>query len=123
MRRSLIAAMMTPLLLGPALAHELEVGPFRISHPWTHASPAGATAAPLYMSITLTGESADRLIGASSPVADRVEFHRHTRWARHFPRGHIIPGGDFLHVVHEQVEVLEVAPELVHLVDGGEDVD
>jgi periplasmic copper chaperone A len=79
MRRSLIATMATALWLGSASAHELEVGPFRITHPWTPASPAGATAAPLYMSITLTGESADRLIGASSPVADRVEFHRHTR--------------------------------------------
>ena len=79
MIRSLFAVMGTALLLGSASAHELEVGPFRISHPWTHASPAGATAAPLYMTITLTGEGADRLIGAASPVADRVEFHRHAR--------------------------------------------
>jgi hypothetical protein len=47
MRRSLIATMATALWLGSASAHELEVGPFRITHPWTPASPAGATAAPL----------------------------------------------------------------------------
>jgi hypothetical protein len=79
MTRKLFAALSTALLLGSASAHELEVGPFRITHPWTHASPARATAAPLYMTITLTGESADRLIGAASPVADGVEFHRHAR--------------------------------------------
>jgi periplasmic copper chaperone A len=73
----LFAAALAALTVSSALAHELEVGPFQITHPWTHASPAGATAAPIYMTVALSRGSADRLIGAASPVADGAEVHRH----------------------------------------------
>jgi len=47
--------------------------PVKIEDPWTRATPPGAKVGAGYMKITSTG--ADRLIGASSPAAARVELH------------------------------------------------
>ena len=45
----------------------------RIDDPWTRATPPGAKVGAGYMKITST--AVDRLIGASSPAAARVELH------------------------------------------------
>ena len=45
----------------------------RIEDPWTRATPPGAKVGAGYMKITST--AADRLLGASSPAAARVELH------------------------------------------------
>jgi copper(I)-binding protein len=45
----------------------------RIDDPWTRATPPGAKVGAGYMKIT--SPAADRLIGASSPAAARVELH------------------------------------------------
>ena len=60
---------------GVATAHEYSVGGIKVVHPWTHATPAGATTAVAYLKITNTGSLPLRLIGGSTPVADRVEIH------------------------------------------------
>ena len=65
------------LLAGTANAHELRFGPIRITHPWAHASPSGASAVPVHMKIILDSGAPDRLIGGSSPVARAVEIHAH----------------------------------------------
>ena len=60
---------MTNLLVALLLA----ATPVKIEDPWTRATPPGAKVAAGYMRIT--GGAADRLIGASSPAAARVELH------------------------------------------------
>ena len=44
-------------------------------HPWSRATPPGATVAVGYMEIRNNGKQPDRLIAASTPVAKRVEMH------------------------------------------------
>ena len=60
---------MTSLLVALLLA----ATPVKIEDPWTRATPPGAKVAAGYMRIT--SGAADRLIGASSPAAARVELH------------------------------------------------
>ena len=43
-------------------------------HPWTRATPPGAKTGAGFMQLKNAG-AADRVVGASSPVAGRVEMH------------------------------------------------
>ena len=57
------------LIAPPALAELM------IENPWAGATPPGAVVGGGYLVIRNTGAIADRLIGASSPAAERVEMH------------------------------------------------
>jgi copper(I)-binding protein len=62
------------LLLTLALAATSVFAQVRIEDPWSRATPPGAKIGAGYMKIT-GGAAADRLVGASSPAAARVELH------------------------------------------------
>jgi periplasmic copper chaperone A len=59
----------------PAFA---ETGAIKIEQPWSRATPGGATAGAVYLSIQNSSAVADRLTGASSDVAARTEVHEMT---------------------------------------------
>jgi copper(I)-binding protein len=59
------------LLATPAFAQ------IEIDNAWTRATPPGAKTAAGYMTIRNQSSSPDRLIGAASPLAARVEMHVH----------------------------------------------
>lgn len=61
-----------------APAHEFKVGQLVIGHPWTRETPGGAKIAGGYLTVTNTGSESDRLVGASSVAAGRVEIHEMT---------------------------------------------
>jgi copper(I)-binding protein len=63
------------LLAIPAGAHETAKGPIRVEHPWSRPTPPNARAGVVYLG--LSSQADDRLIGGSSPMADRVELHKH----------------------------------------------
>ena len=64
---------------GAASAHGYTSGDLAIAHPYALATPPGATTGGAYLKeIDNHGKSGDALIGASSPVADRVEIHSMT---------------------------------------------
>ena len=46
-----------------------------IQEPWSRATPPGAKVAAGYLVVVNKSASADRLVGASSPAAARVETH------------------------------------------------
>jgi hypothetical protein len=50
-----------------------------IESPWARATAPGATVAGGYMTIRNAGAAPDRLLGASSPAATRVELHVHVK--------------------------------------------
>lgn len=78
MKRSLVALgfLLAPLLLpGAALAHGFQKGDLSVRHPWTRATPPGAKVGVGYLEIRNAGKDPDRLIGASTPAAERVELH------------------------------------------------
>jgi copper(I)-binding protein len=67
-------------LLLPALlaqAHEYEVGPLHIDHPWSREMPPVAPTAAAYFVVHNKGSEADRLLGVSTPVAGKAELHEH----------------------------------------------
>lgn len=63
------------LLAGAVAAHDYRAGDLTIEHPWTRATPAGATVAAGYMVIHNSGSDPDRLIAGTAPFAGRVEIH------------------------------------------------
>jgi len=62
----------------PAGAAEYTAGTITVADPWTRAMPPGAKVGGGFMIITNSGDSADRLVGISSPRADRGEVHEMT---------------------------------------------
>jgi len=86
MKRLLLLAMFvaTPVL-----------GQVQIEHAWTRATPPGAKVGGGYMTIKNAG-AADKLVGASSSVAAKVELHVHINdngvmKMREVPGGYDIP--------------------------------
>jgi copper(I)-binding protein len=79
MIRTLFAAVVAACLGGglaaPALAHDYKLGDLEIHHPWARASIGAAKAGAAYMSVVNQGTSPDHLIGAASPVAEKVQIH------------------------------------------------
>jgi copper(I)-binding protein len=59
----------------PALAHGFQKGEMNVRHPWTRATLPGASVAAGYLEIRNSGREPDRLLGASTPLAERVELH------------------------------------------------
>ena len=49
-----------------------------VEHPWARATPKGAKTGAAYMILMNKGASADRLIGATTPLAGEVQFHKET---------------------------------------------
>ena len=59
----------------PALAHGYEKSDLHVRHPWARATLSGGKVAAGYMEIRNSGREPDRLVGASTPYAERVELH------------------------------------------------
>ncbi|WP_029008867.1 copper chaperone PCu(A)C [Azospirillum halopraeferens] len=53
------------------------VGTIAIVAPWARATAPNARVGGTYMTLTNDGEAVDRLVAASSPVAEKVELHTH----------------------------------------------
>jgi periplasmic copper chaperone A len=98
------------LSAGPAIAHDYRAGDIEIGHPWTRATPPSARVGGGYLTLNNEGGSPDRLVGASSPVAGRVEIHSMDMTdgvmrMRRLPDGIAIPAGG----------TVELAPGGLHL--------
>jgi uncharacterized protein YcnI/copper(I)-binding protein len=59
----------------PAGTDTYKIGDLLVASPWTRATPGGAKIAGGYLKVTNSGTSADRLTGATTASADRVEIH------------------------------------------------
>ena len=73
LRRSSLAL---AVVAGAAFAHGSTVGDIEIGHPYAKPSLPGTTnGAAYFATLENTGNSADRLLRASTPMATRVELH------------------------------------------------
>jgi hypothetical protein len=70
---TLIAALLTT---AAAEAHDFTHGALQIVHPAIPLPFAGATSAAGYLTVTNTGDTADRLTGATAGFADAAMLHR-----------------------------------------------
>src|SRR5579859_1995114 len=76
---ALIAALLLALSFSsPVYAQTATRDTIAVQQPWARATPKGAKTGAAYMTLLNNGASADRLIGASTPVADKVQFHKET---------------------------------------------
>jgi len=83
-RRGVLHTMTAFALLGasiatPAHAHDFRAGQLVIDHPYATPSLAGTPNGAAYLrGIRNRGSAPDRLVAASTPVAERVELHEMT---------------------------------------------
>ncbi|MBX9826764.1 MAG: copper chaperone PCu(A)C [Xanthobacteraceae bacterium] len=82
MKSVLLAIVMAPVLApvlafatGAASAHDYKVGSLEIQHPWSRATPRGASVAGGYLKIVNKGTAPDRLVGGSTEAAPKFEIH------------------------------------------------
>jgi hypothetical protein len=74
--RYLIAAVMVVLGSWTAVAAQTTAsGNISVEHAWARASPKGAPNGVTYLTLVNKGADADRLVGASSPVAENIRIH------------------------------------------------
>jgi copper(I)-binding protein len=75
----LIAAILLALCVGnKSQAQTSAANPIVIEQPWARATPGGARTGAAYMTLINNGPSGDRLLGATTPLADKVRFHKET---------------------------------------------
>jgi len=61
--------------IGIGYADDALVGTLKLTNPWARATPKGATVGGGYLTITNTGNAADRLVGGASDISSRFEIH------------------------------------------------
>jgi periplasmic copper chaperone A len=69
------AALLACLIAAPVRAQEVKAGDLVITQAWSRATPGGAKIAGGYLTIENKGTAADRLIGGSGDVSDKIEVH------------------------------------------------
>lgn len=75
-RSATVALALASLLLAPAVrGHDFRIGDLVIDHPYALPAPAGSRDGAAFLrGLRNAGQRADRLLGASTPVADAVEL-------------------------------------------------
>lgn len=46
-----------------------------VEHPWARATPGGAKTGATYLALKNNGDAPDQLLGATTSLADKVQFH------------------------------------------------
>jgi uncharacterized protein YcnI/copper(I)-binding protein len=59
----------------PADGESYSIGDLKVTAPWTRATPGGAKIAGGYLTVTNNGKEPDRLVSATTAVADHAEIH------------------------------------------------
>ena len=124
MRRTFLrAALMTgaafvslPFLGAPLAAHDFRAGDLAIGHPWTRAVAARAPTAAGYMTIRNAGSAPDRLLGAETPQAGRVELHEMSMTdgimrMRPVPGGIALPPGQEVRLAPGGLHLMLIGPQ------------
>ncbi|TXF13024.1 copper chaperone PCu(A)C [Pelomicrobium methylotrophicum] len=75
MRRLMAALLCIGFVSAPAAADEVKAGTITIADAWARATPPAAQVGGAYLILKNAG-SPDKLVSASTPVAERTEFHR-----------------------------------------------
>lgn len=63
------------LASGLGMAHDYTHGAIGITHPWARFTAPGAPNGAVYLVIQNTGTETERLLGAATPRAEKVELH------------------------------------------------
>jgi copper(I)-binding protein len=69
------AALLVSIAASPAHADEVKAGDLVISQAWSRATPNGAKIGAGYFTIENKGTVADKLIGVTGEISDKIEVH------------------------------------------------
>lgn len=99
MKQMILAFLAIVATCGIATAHHFEKDGLVIKHPWTRATPNGASVGVGYLTITNNGKNSDRLTGGTFEGAADVEVHEmkmkgDTMMMRHLSDGLEIEPGE-----------------------------
>ena len=73
--KSILLATFLALAATAASGHEYKLGSLEIKHPWSRATPKGASVAGGYMTLINNGSTPDRLVGGTNENATKFEMH------------------------------------------------
>jgi periplasmic copper chaperone A len=73
--RVLLHLAATALLIAVASFAFAQGASIQIEQPWSRATPGGASTGAVYLTINNKSHDADRLLGGSSDVADKLQIH------------------------------------------------
>lgn len=101
---------------GVSGAHDFKAGSLELKHPWSAKAPPVAPVLGGYLTIVNTGTEADRLVGGSTPAAERLELHESTLVdgvARMRPakQGIAIPAGETLSLQPGGAHIMLINPK------------
>lgn len=72
------ALLFAVLLIQPsASAAEFKIGGLTVTDAWARATPGTSKVGAAYLAVSADGQSADKLVGVATPVAERAEIHTH----------------------------------------------
>ncbi|MEX0622495.1 copper chaperone PCu(A)C [Saccharospirillum sp.] len=96
--RSMTLALFALFFSTSSLAHDYTLNSLSIDHPWARATAPGAPVGGGFMSISNTGDQADRLLGGSVDFASEVQIHESSMAGgmmrmQHLPDGLVVPEG------------------------------
>lgn len=77
MFRPLSIALLALIFTCPVFAHEYRVGELLIDHPWARELPPVVKNGAAYLRIENSGSTPDRILSASSSIAERAQLHTH----------------------------------------------
>jgi copper(I)-binding protein len=78
MRIFLFAAIALLLIIGSSGELRAQTPPGKsitVADAWARATPKGSKTGVIYITLTNSGQDADRLLGGTTPVAEKVQFH------------------------------------------------
>jgi hypothetical protein len=75
-KRCILGAAVLTCLAASARADEVKAGDLVITQAWARATPGGAKTGGGYLTIENKGNSPDKLVGASTEAAGKVEVHQ-----------------------------------------------
>src|SRR6202167_3599712 len=78
LRTFAFAAALCLVVAAASRAQEIRAGDLVITQAWSRATPGGAKIGSGYLTIENKGSTADRLIGGSGDITDRIEVHEMT---------------------------------------------
>jgi periplasmic copper chaperone A len=76
--RLIVTLLLVLCVGGAARAQTSAANTIVVEQPFARATPKGAMTGAAYMTLVNNGATADRLVGATTPVADKVQFHKET---------------------------------------------
>lgn len=76
--KALVLGLVASLPAGAAFAHSYQAGNLTIQHPWSRETAVGQSVGGGFLTVINAGNTEDRLLSGTSPIAAEVQLHTMT---------------------------------------------